>query len=157
MSSLSMVLMTNLNPFHDAICGRKSAVFLKSMALCLQKWILNRISSWFFSLSAGVCGCCGALRPRYKRLVDNIFPEDPEVIAFPLSQLHPSQRVYLQSNSPRSPLKPLICNCIYVLGGCLLFETTLNKVLLACNYRSRCPRTQATRSLCWDNVQHHFV
>lgn len=29
--------------------------------------------------SSGVCGCCGALRPRYKRLVDNIFPEDPEV------------------------------------------------------------------------------
>uniref|UniRef100_A0A669C4V0 EFR3 homolog B n=1 Tax=Oreochromis niloticus TaxID=8128 RepID=A0A669C4V0_ORENI len=27
---------------------------------------------------SGVCGCCGALRPRYKRLVDNIFPEDPE-------------------------------------------------------------------------------
>ncbi|KAM3857169.1 protein EFR3 homolog B-like [Diretmus argenteus] len=27
---------------------------------------------------AGLCGCCGALRPRYKRLVDNIFPEDPE-------------------------------------------------------------------------------
>ncbi|KAM4694157.1 protein EFR3 homolog B [Discoglossus pictus] len=26
----------------------------------------------------GVCGCCGALRPRYKRLVDNIFPEDHE-------------------------------------------------------------------------------
>ncbi|KAM4601829.1 LOW QUALITY PROTEIN: protein EFR3 homolog B-like [Polymixia lowei] len=26
----------------------------------------------------GICGCCGALRPRYKRLVDNIFPEDPE-------------------------------------------------------------------------------
>ncbi|KAI5615100.1 protein EFR3-like B isoform X1, partial [Silurus asotus] len=26
-----------------------------------------------------VCGCCcGAFRPRYKRLVDNIFPEDPE-------------------------------------------------------------------------------
>ncbi|MEJ1287249.1 EFR3 homolog B [Cricetulus griseus] len=31
-----------------------------------------------FSSSIGVCGCCGALRPRYKRLVDNIFPEDPE-------------------------------------------------------------------------------
>ncbi|MGH0145100.1 UNVERIFIED_CONTAM: hypothetical protein FKN15_021653 [Acipenser sinensis] len=30
------------------------------------------------SLVHGVCGCCGALRPRYKRLVDNIFPEDPE-------------------------------------------------------------------------------
>ncbi|XP_064410007.1 protein EFR3 homolog A [Latimeria chalumnae] len=27
-------------------------------------------------MPAGVCGCCGALRPRYKRLVDNIFPED---------------------------------------------------------------------------------
>ncbi|KAM4043053.1 protein EFR3 homolog B isoform 2-T2 [Anomaloglossus baeobatrachus] len=26
----------------------------------------------------GLCGCCGALRPRYKRLVDNIFPEDSE-------------------------------------------------------------------------------
>uniref|UniRef100_A0A7N6FGL7 EFR3 homolog B n=1 Tax=Anabas testudineus TaxID=64144 RepID=A0A7N6FGL7_ANATE len=25
-----------------------------------------------------LCGCCWALRPRYKRLVDNIFPEDPE-------------------------------------------------------------------------------
>uniref|UniRef100_A0A4W3JGN1 Protein EFR3 homolog A n=1 Tax=Callorhinchus milii TaxID=7868 RepID=A0A4W3JGN1_CALMI len=27
---------------------------------------------------AALCGCCGALRPRYKRLVDNIFPEDPK-------------------------------------------------------------------------------
>ncbi|XP_062985986.1 protein EFR3 homolog A isoform X2 [Elgaria multicarinata webbii] len=26
----------------------------------------------------GVCCCCAALRPRYKRLVDNIFPEDPK-------------------------------------------------------------------------------
>ncbi|XP_063771135.1 protein EFR3 homolog B isoform X4 [Pseudophryne corroboree] len=26
----------------------------------------------------GICCCCGALRPRYKRLVDNIFPEDSE-------------------------------------------------------------------------------
>lgn len=22
----------------------------------------------------GICGCCSALRPRYKRLVDNVFP-----------------------------------------------------------------------------------
>uniref|UniRef100_A0A7N4V7Z4 Protein EFR3 homolog A n=1 Tax=Sarcophilus harrisii TaxID=9305 RepID=A0A7N4V7Z4_SARHA len=28
--------------------------------------------------SSGVCCCCAALRPRYKRLVDNIFPEDPK-------------------------------------------------------------------------------
>ncbi|GAA6088584.1 protein EFR3 homolog A [Tachysurus ichikawai] len=27
---------------------------------------------------SGVCGCCGRCRPRYKRLVDNIFPEDPK-------------------------------------------------------------------------------
>uniref|UniRef100_A0A667ZSQ8 Protein EFR3 homolog A n=1 Tax=Myripristis murdjan TaxID=586833 RepID=A0A667ZSQ8_9TELE len=33
------------------------------------------VSVLFF---AGVCGCCGPLRPRYKRLVDNIFPEDPK-------------------------------------------------------------------------------
>ncbi|XP_057713850.1 protein EFR3 homolog A isoform X3 [Corythoichthys intestinalis] len=30
------------------------------------------------SNESGVCGCCGPLRPRYKRLVDNIFPEDPK-------------------------------------------------------------------------------
>ncbi|KAJ4920575.1 hypothetical protein JOQ06_016407, partial [Pogonophryne albipinna] len=29
-------------------------------------------------IHSGVCGCCGPLRPRYKRLVDNIFPEDPK-------------------------------------------------------------------------------
>uniref|UniRef100_A0A673BS34 EFR3 homolog A (S. cerevisiae) n=1 Tax=Sphaeramia orbicularis TaxID=375764 RepID=A0A673BS34_9TELE len=29
-------------------------------------------------LKPRVCGCCGPLRPRYKRLVDNIFPEDPK-------------------------------------------------------------------------------
>jgi hypothetical protein len=26
----------------------------------------------------GCCGCCSALRPRYKRLVDNIFPVDSQ-------------------------------------------------------------------------------
>lgn len=26
----------------------------------------------------GCCGCCSALRPRYKRLVDNIFPVNPQ-------------------------------------------------------------------------------
>lgn len=37
------------------------------------------ISNPFALSSSGVFGCCWALRPRYKRLVDNIFPEDPEV------------------------------------------------------------------------------
>ncbi|KAK3580943.1 hypothetical protein CHS0354_006968 [Potamilus streckersoni] len=27
---------------------------------------------------SGCCGCCAALKPRYKRLVDNIFPVNPE-------------------------------------------------------------------------------
>lgn len=30
------------------------------------------------TLITGCCGCCAALRPRYKRLVDNIFPVNPE-------------------------------------------------------------------------------
>lgn len=34
----------------------------------------------FILFWTGVCCCCSALRPRYKRLVDNIFPEDPKVI-----------------------------------------------------------------------------
>ncbi|XP_077207403.1 protein EFR3 homolog A isoform X2 [Paroedura picta] len=29
-------------------------------------------------MPGSVCCCCAALRPRYKRLVDNIFPEDPK-------------------------------------------------------------------------------
>lgn len=28
--------------------------------------------------SIGCCGCCSALRPKYKSLVDNIFPANPE-------------------------------------------------------------------------------
>ncbi|XP_071449054.1 protein EFR3 homolog cmp44E isoform X2 [Hetaerina americana] len=30
------------------------------------------------SHTTGCCGCCSALRPRYKRLVDNIFPVNPQ-------------------------------------------------------------------------------
>ncbi|XP_032880979.1 protein EFR3 homolog B isoform X2 [Amblyraja radiata] len=48
-------------------------VFPQEVAWCMSKWV-NDTSV----LLAGVCGCCGALRPRYKRLVDNIFPEDSE-------------------------------------------------------------------------------
>ncbi|CAH2057455.1 unnamed protein product, partial [Iphiclides podalirius] len=29
-------------------------------------------------MAYGCCGCCSALRPRYKRLVDNIFPASPQ-------------------------------------------------------------------------------
>lgn len=33
---------------------------------------------FFFILFEGCCGCCSALRPQYKNLVDNIFPVNPE-------------------------------------------------------------------------------
>uniref|UniRef100_A0A673BV39 Protein EFR3 homolog A n=1 Tax=Sphaeramia orbicularis TaxID=375764 RepID=A0A673BV39_9TELE len=36
------------------------------------------LKSYKHTLYFRVCGCCGPLRPRYKRLVDNIFPEDPK-------------------------------------------------------------------------------
>ncbi|UYV63414.1 EFR3A, partial [Cordylochernes scorpioides] len=29
-------------------------------------------------MCAGCCGCCAALRPRYRKLVDNIYPADPQ-------------------------------------------------------------------------------
>lgn len=49
-----------------------------TQGFALELRILSLLTGSVFSLP-GVCGCCGALRPRYKRLVDNIFPEDPEV------------------------------------------------------------------------------
>uniref|UniRef100_A0A8C2CRS0 EFR3 homolog A (S. cerevisiae) n=1 Tax=Cyprinus carpio TaxID=7962 RepID=A0A8C2CRS0_CYPCA len=76
------------------------------LSLCCRAWLAHPLSfailfislprsiSRFFCLSevgsvpahththththTRVCGCCGPLRPRYKRLVDNIFPEDPK-------------------------------------------------------------------------------
>lgn len=36
------------------------------------------IFNLFLFWSKGCCGCCSALRPRYKRLVDNIFPVNPD-------------------------------------------------------------------------------
>lgn len=56
-------------------------MFLWSL-LCFRlcfKYIVTEGGNWNVSLCSGLCGCCWALRPRYKRLVDNIFPEDPEV------------------------------------------------------------------------------
>ncbi|KAJ7409115.1 Protein EFR3 A [Willisornis vidua] len=45
-------------------------------ALCFRSYMLKSKGS--IDLTTGVCCCCAALRPRYKRLVDNIFPEDPK-------------------------------------------------------------------------------
>uniref|UniRef100_A0A672KQE4 Protein EFR3 homolog A n=1 Tax=Sinocyclocheilus grahami TaxID=75366 RepID=A0A672KQE4_SINGR len=51
---------------HLSLCHRARLVHPLSFAIL------------FISLPRRVCGCCGPLRPRYKRLVDNIFPEDPK-------------------------------------------------------------------------------
>lgn len=70
-------------------------------------------SQVFLLAVLGVCGCCGALRPRYKRLVDNIFPEDPEVgrtsARHHLPPSHPVQggkgKAGLPGPSPVGPLR----------------------------------------------------
>ena len=38
----------------------------------------NVLTSRYIFFTACI-GCCKALRPRYKRLIDDIFPVDPEV------------------------------------------------------------------------------
>lgn len=57
--------------FFLLACWLLRMKLLKFLKLCSKFCWIN--------LSAGVCCCCAALRPRYKRLVDNIFPEDPKV------------------------------------------------------------------------------
>ncbi|XP_050184128.1 protein EFR3 homolog isoform X2 [Myiozetetes cayanensis] len=56
-----------------AVCGVIPMEFSPCFPGCV-----GAIPMEFSPCFPGVCGCCGALRPRYKRLVDNIFPEDPE-------------------------------------------------------------------------------
>lgn len=44
------------------------------------KFILSFSFIYFYLnlfLCLGCCGCCSALRPRYKRLIDDIFPINP--------------------------------------------------------------------------------
>ncbi|KAF4526748.1 hypothetical protein B566_EDAN015095 [Ephemera danica] len=41
-------------------------------------WVLQYKNLRLYLAVAGCCGCCSALRPRYKRLVDNIFPVDSQ-------------------------------------------------------------------------------
>jgi hypothetical protein len=39
--------------------------------------IFNPVDELLFLVE--LCGCCSAFKPRYKRLVDSIFPADPQV------------------------------------------------------------------------------
>ena len=77
-------MTTTTTPFCSqgdrCLSGTDSAIII--IFLCLYCSTLP-----LFLSPPGVCGCCGALRPRYKRLVDNIFPEDPEVCV--PSPVHP--------------------------------------------------------------------
>ncbi|KAF2352010.1 Armadillo-type fold [Trinorchestia longiramus] len=50
-----------------------------------------------FLIMAGWCGCCGALRPRYRRLVDNIYPANPEA---GLVKSNMDKLVWYAANSP---------------------------------------------------------
>lgn len=51
----------------------------KSNFIPINILLISNIFLVFFFLDLkGCCGCCSALRPRYKRLVDNIFPVNPD-------------------------------------------------------------------------------
>lgn len=48
---------------------------LSFQQVCQRTMNINLLFNFSFP---GCCGCCQALRPRYKRLVDNIFPVLPQ-------------------------------------------------------------------------------
>ncbi|AWO95658.1 putative protein EFR3 -like B-like [Scophthalmus maximus] len=54
------------------------AVSMPTVSLAHRRLLRDCCSVLDHQTPGGLCGCCWALRPRYKRLVDNIFPEDPE-------------------------------------------------------------------------------
>ncbi|KAF3857765.1 hypothetical protein F7725_010966 [Dissostichus mawsoni] len=65
--------LSSLQPPSDA-----HSLQFDLMVAVYDKVIVTSAYNHVFLCVAGVCGCCGPLRPRYKRLVDNIFPEDPK-------------------------------------------------------------------------------
>uniref|UniRef100_A0AAQ5Z6J1 EFR3 homolog B n=1 Tax=Amphiprion ocellaris TaxID=80972 RepID=A0AAQ5Z6J1_AMPOC len=54
------------------------AVAMPTVSQAPRRLLQDCCSVFDHQTAGGLCGCCWALRPRYKRLVDNIFPEDPE-------------------------------------------------------------------------------
>ncbi|XP_045906136.1 protein EFR3 homolog B-like isoform X2 [Micropterus dolomieu] len=54
------------------------AVAMSTVSQAPRRLLQDLCSVLDHQTPGGLCGCCWALRPRYKRLVDNIFPEDPE-------------------------------------------------------------------------------
>ncbi|TDG96037.1 hypothetical protein EPR50_G00235370 [Perca flavescens] len=56
----------------------RAAVAMSTVTQAPRRLLQDCCSVLDHQTPAGLCGCCWALRPRYKRLVDNIFPEDPE-------------------------------------------------------------------------------
>lgn len=62
---------------YDNLRGR-NYIFSKTL---VESWSDCDTSACFhpFLFFSGCCWCCAALRPRYKRLVDNIFPVNPQV------------------------------------------------------------------------------
>lgn len=76
-----MLKMRETKRSGENLCNYKSNLdyCVISVLLCPVIVLVSAAPIHFAPCVLGVCGCCGALRPRYKRLVDNIFPEDPEV------------------------------------------------------------------------------
>ncbi|XP_028427944.1 protein EFR3 homolog B [Perca flavescens] len=56
----------------------RAAVAMSTVTQAPRRLLQDCCSVLDHQTPGGLCGCCWALRPRYKRLVDNIFPEDPE-------------------------------------------------------------------------------
>lgn len=79
----SMMLQPSNIQLHPWYCGNASIfcyVTIINHNMSLRETIRGHLlfSSKMYSSDLGCCGCCSALRPRYKRLVDNIFPVQPQ-------------------------------------------------------------------------------
>ncbi|XP_068587095.1 protein EFR3 homolog B-like isoform X3 [Cebidichthys violaceus] len=77
MPSLPRVTMPSL-PSMPRGLSLQRAVAILTVSQTPRRLLQDCCSVLDHQTPGGVCGCCWALRPRYKRLVDNIFPEDPE-------------------------------------------------------------------------------
>lgn len=112
------ISLKNIEVFKCYRCW--NGIFGTECSTCLAS--CNESSG--FICFVGVCGCCGALRPRYKRLVDNIFPEDSEVRSFCWSGCRTIPR------HVDNILKNTICSILYSFIPLIKLYCTLNIKLI---------------------------
>lgn len=116
------ISLKNIEVFKCYRCW--NGIFGTECSTCLAS--CNESSG--FICFVGVCGCCGALRPRYKRLVDNIFPEDSEVRSFCWSGCRTIPR------HVDNILKNTICSILYSFIPLIKLHWTSN----SSNYAGDC-------------------